>query len=274
MALHLELTRSTSIPLELEGITPDTVRELSTSDIKSLEIFHGNEKAQLADFFRVEGSAEDEEIRFSGDHAGVHWIGTKMKSGRIVAEGPVGRHLGSEMQGGTIEVHGDAGDWVGAELAGGVIHVYGRAGHLVGAAYRGSARGMTGGTIVVDAEAGNEIGHSMRRGLIAIGGAAGDLIGFNMLAGTVVVAGEAGIRHGAGMHRGTLIFLDEKRPELLPTFTHAGRQQPLVMTMLQKELQALGYAPAERLQKDFDLYHGDHIEGGRGEILLRVAEEN
>ena len=152
----------------------------------------------------------------------------------------------------------------------GTIHVRGSAGHLVGAAYRGSTAGMRGGTILVDGDAGNEIGHSLRRGMIAIGGSIGDLAGFNMLAGTILVGTGQGIRHGAGMHRGTLVFLSEERPELLPTFTFGGRQHPLVMRMLSRELQKLGFGKFELLQKEFDLYHGDQIEGGRGEILIRA----
>ena len=271
MALHLELNQSTSIPLELEGLTPATLRDLKLGDIEQSVIFHGNEKVALADFFRVSGDAADQQIHFAGDLSGVHWIGAKMNSGQISIEGNAGRHLGSEMQSGRIEVHGDAGDWVGAEMVGGTIQVHGNAGHLVGAAYRGSQRGMTGGAIVIGGTAGNEIGHTMRRGLIAIGGAAGDLIGFNMLAGTILLAGSTGIRHGAGMHRGTLVFLADDRPELLPTFTYAGRQRPIVMTMLGRELRELGFSPADLLEGEFDLFHGDQIEGGRGEVLIRAA---
>lgn len=270
MALHLELNVTTSIPLEVEGINPDVVCDMSTGDIERMEIFEGNNKACLGDFFRVTGSADDQQIRFVGDLSGVHWIGTKMKSGQITIEGPGGRHIGSELSGGRIDVLGDASDWVGAEMIDGAIHVRGRAGHLVGAAYRGSARGMRGGTIIVDGDAGNEIGHTMRRGLIAIGGNVGDLVGFNMLAGTVLLGGQSGIRHGAGMHRGTLIFLAEQRPEMLPTFAYGGRQQPLVMTLLRRQLESQGFGKANLLQHDFDLYHGDLIEGGRGEILLRA----
>ena len=272
MTLEIEQTTATSIPLELESITPDAVRELDIAAIEQLEIFEGNNQAKLGDFFRVSGDPTDEEIRFVGDVSGVHWIGTKMSRGRITIEGSVGRHLGSEMQGGHIDVMGDASDWVGAEMKDGTIHIRGRAGHLVGAAYRGSAVGMRGGTIIVDGDAGNEVGHTMRRGMIAIGGSVGDLVGFNMLAGTVLVGAGQGIRHGAGMHRGTLIFLSEEKPEILPTFTHAGKQQPLVMTMLNRELSKLGYGPAGLLLNEFDLYHGDHIEGGRGEILVRALE--
>ena len=155
-------------------------------------------------------------------------------------------------------------------MKGGVIHVHGGAGHLVGAAYRGSPAGMRGGMILVDGNAGNEIGHSLRRGTIAIGGNIGDLAGFNMLAGTILVGGEMGIRHGAGMKRGTLIFLSEKRPELIPTFVSGGRHRPLMTTMLSRELKESGFELADRLVAEFEIYHGDQIEGGRGEILVRV----
>ena len=269
MSLLLELTRSTSIPLEIEGITPDKVRDLSRAEIENLEVFEGNQKTRLGEFFAVSGTPDDEEMRFRGDLSGVHWVGAKMKSGRIVAEGNLGRHVGSEMSGGTIDVAGNVGDWVGAEMIDGTVHVKGKAGHLVGAAYRGSAKGMTGGTILIEGDAGNEIGHTMRRGLIAIGGNTGDLIGFNMLAGTILVAGETGIRHGAGMKRGTLVFLD-KRPELLPTFSSAGRQSPLVMTLLRRQLESLAFSKATHVAGDFELFHGDLLEGGRGEVMVRV----
>ena len=270
MTLQLELVTKTDIPLELEGITPDAVRELDLSSIEKLEVYEGNNKATLADFFKVSGDASDEQFRFTNDVSGVHWIGAKMKSGQITLESNAGRHVGSEMTGGRIDVMGDVSDWVGAEMKDGTIHVRGRAGHLVGAAYRGSPVGMKGGTILIDGDAGNEVGHTMRRGMIAVGGSIGDLSGFNMLAGTILVSEGQGIRHGAGMHRGTLVFLSEDRPELLPTFKFGGRQQPIVMTMLSRELEKIGFAKAELLRNEFDLYHGDMIEGGRGEVLVRA----
>src|SRR4051794_36383754 len=142
MPLRLTLRSKTAVPLEVEGITPDTVRGKSLTEIEKFEIFEGNRKSTLADFFTVSGSSDDEIHEWEGDLAGVHWIGAKMQSGRIVVSGNVGRHLGSEMQGGEIHVQGNAGDWLGGEMHGGLIHVHGNAGHLVGAAYRGSVRGM------------------------------------------------------------------------------------------------------------------------------------
>lgn len=273
MALQLQYQNGATVPLEVAGVTPDKVRHQSLAEIEQLEVFHGNEPGVLADFFQVSGDAGDETIVWSGDLSGVHWIGAEMESGSLRVEGDIGRHVGSEMSGGTIEVAGDASDWVGAEMRGGMIHVAGRAGHLIGSAYRGSPQGMTGGTVRIDGDVGNEVGHSMRRGLLIIGGNCGDLIGFNMLAGTICLFGESGIRHGAGMRRGTLAFLGMERPELLPTFRYACRYQPNMLRLLLRRLTDLGMKIPEALsESDFDLYHGDLIEGGRGEVLMRAKD--
>jgi formylmethanofuran dehydrogenase subunit C len=271
MALLLRYRTPMTVPVEVEGVVPDQVRGLSLAEIEKLPVYEGNRTGELAQFFEVSGDPSDEVIRWEGDLRGVHWIGAKMQRGRIEVEGSAGRHVGSEMRGGEIHVAGDAGDWVGGEMHGGLIHVRGRAGHLVGAAYRGSARGMTRGTILIEGDAGNEIGHTMRRGLIAIGGQAGDLIGFNMRAGTILLFGDVGIRHGAGMRRGTIGFL-AAAPELLPSFRRACRARPLVLTLLLRYLADHAFRQA-RLDSipDVDLYHGDLLEGGRGEVWTCAA---
>lgn len=272
MPLRFVLKTKSAVPLEVEGITPDTVRGKSLAEIERLEMFQGNVKTTLAEFFAISGDPADEIHDWEGDLAGVHWLGTRMSAGKIVVHGNAGRHLGSEMTGGEIHVLGDAGDWVGGELHGGLIHVRGRAGHLVGSAYRGSPKGMTRGTILIGGDAGNEIGHSMRRGLIAIGGNIGDLAGMNMLAGTVLVFGTSGIRHGAAMKRGTLALVGPEAPPLLPTFRRACRFRPEALAVLYRQLRQLEFAvPDELLTCSYDLYNGDFLEGGRGEILVRAA---
>jgi formylmethanofuran dehydrogenase subunit C len=271
MPLHLTLRAKTTIPLEVEGIVPDLLRDKSLAEIEQLEIFEGNVKSRLGDFFTVRGDPTDEIHEWHGDLSGVHWLGTRLQSGKILVEGSVGRHLGSEMRGGEIHVLGDASDWVGGEMHGGLIHVRGKAGHLIGAAYRGSARGMTKGTILIGGDAGNEIGHSMRRGLIAIGGNIGDLAGINMLAGSILLFGDSGIRHGAGMKRGTIAFLGGKAPPILPTFRRACRFQPTALTLLYRHLRRLDFAFDDSLLTSHcDLYNGDFLAGGRGELLIRV----
>jgi formylmethanofuran dehydrogenase subunit C len=271
MPLRLHYRGNTTIPVEVEGVTPDVVCDKSLADIQKLPIYEGNRSATLADFFDIQGDATDQVMVWEGDLRGVHWIGAKMRSGTIHIEGDAGRHVGSEMSGGEIHVRGNVGDWVGAEMHGGLIHVRGRAGHQVGAAYRGSARGMTRGIILICGDAGNEIGHTMRRGLIAIGGQAGDLAGFNMLAGTILLFSNCGIRHGAGMRRGTIGFLGAQRPTLLPSFRYACRYRPLTLDLLLHRLDRQNFAlPDEVRRCDCDVYNGDMMEGGRGELILRA----
>jgi len=272
MTLHLRLKTTSNVPLEVEGITPEVVRDKKLADIEKLTMFQGNVKTPLAEFFDVSGDPTDEEIHWEGELSGVHWIGTKMSRGKLRIVGNGGRHIGSEMSGGEIEVEGDAGDWVGGEMSGGLLRVRGRAGHLIGAAYRGSPRGMTGGTLLVHGDVGNELGHSMRRGLLAVGGNVGDLAGFNMRAGTILVFGQGGIRHGAGMRRGTIGFFGETAPPLLLSFRHACSYRPETLGLLFQELRRHDFPiPDELFNTSFDLYHGDMLEGGRGEILLKAS---
>ncbi|REK23712.1 MAG: formylmethanofuran dehydrogenase subunit C [Planctomycetota bacterium] len=271
MPLKLTYSQTTSVPVEIEGLTPDAVRSLSLADIERFEIFHGNVKLPLAEMFQVSGDASDGEMDVEGELDGVHWIGSGMTEGEIRIHGNAGRHIGSEMKGGRIDVTGDVGGWVGAEMRGGLIHVRGRAGHLVGAAYRGSPRGMTGGTILVEGDAGNEVGLSMRRGMIAIGGDCGDVPGFNMIAGSIFVFGGCGVRPGAGMRRGTIGIFGSS-PVLLPTFKRGAACDLVFLRMAFRQLHDLGFGKvADAEPSGVVLHHGDLLEGGRGEILLREA---
>lgn len=270
MAITLTYNAQTLVPVEIEGFTPDWACDKSLGEIERFEIFHGNCRIPLAEMFTVSGDPSDRHLDFEGNLSGVHWIGAHMASGNVHIHGPAGRHVGSQMRGGVITVDGDAGGWVGAEMHKGLIHVKCNAGHLTGAAYRGSSKGMTGGTILVDGNAGNEIGLTMRRGLIAIGGSAGDMIGFNMIAGAVVVFGECGIRPGAGMRRGTLALFGPKPPQLLPSFRYASTYQSQSVRLVLKTLKDKGFRVDDALMNsEFDLYHGDLVSVGRGEILLR-----
>lgn len=270
MVLKLIYQGETSVPVEIEGLTPNWGRDKSLAEIERFEIFHGNCKLPLAEMFHVSGDASDQCFEFEGSLSGVHWIGAKMTAGQVRILGSAGRHVGSEMAGGQIIIDGNTGDWVGAEMHGGIIHVRRNAGHLVGAAYRGSTRGMTGGMIFIDGNAGNEIGLSMRRGLIAIGGCAGDVLAFNMIAGTVLVFGQCGVRPGAGMRRGTLGLFGPNPPPLLPSFRFGSTFRPQIVSVLLNTLRQNGFGVDESLfMAEYDLYHGDLVALGRGEILFR-----
>ena len=273
--LALRYKANTSVPVEVEGLTPSAVRGMSLPEIERFEIFHGNQKLPLAEFFDVSGDPADARFEFEGNLAGVHWIGARMSEGEIHVHGNAGRHVGSEMTGGVLHVHGHASDWVGGEMHGGLIHVHGNAGHLIGSAYRGSKVGMTAGTILVDGSVGNEVGLTLRRGLVAIGGRCGDFVGFNMIAGTVLVFGECGNRPAAGMRRGTVGLFGSQPPALLVTFRKSCVYKPVVLQLLFRRLQSLGFAvPIECWGANYVQYHGDHVAVGRGEILIRENESS
>jgi formylmethanofuran dehydrogenase subunit C len=270
MSIKLTYRAETSVPVEVEGLTPDWACDKSLAEIERFEIFHGNRKLPLAEMFAVTGDASDKRFDFEDNLSGVHWIGAHMRTGQIAIHGPAGRHIGSEMRGGEIRVEGDAGGWVGCEMRGGLIHVQGSAGHLVGAAYRGSPKGMTGGAILVDGNAGNEIGLSMAQGTIAIGGAAGDMLGFNMLDGTVLVLGDCGIRVGAGMRAGTIGLFGPTPPPMLPSFRFDRTMQPEKFSALLHDLREKGLRMDESLlPAEADVYIGDLVASGNGEIYLR-----
>ena len=176
MSLAFTLRTPPTVPLEAEVLTPARLAGLSAPEVAKLSVVHGNERADLGEFFQVQGTADGGgagEFRLTGDLSRVKHVGAGMADGRIVIHGSVGMHLGAEMTGGEIIVEGDAADWVGPEMTGGRIVIKGNAGHMVGAASRGSAVGVRGGEIVVFGNTGNEAGHGMRRGLVAIGGDAG-----------------------------------------------------------------------------------------------------
>src|SRR5205809_5966595 len=112
MSLRITLRqRTSSVPLEVEGITPDIARGKSLAEIEKLEVFEGNVKSRLADYFSVSGDSTDEVHEWEGDLSGVHWIGAKMQSGRSVVSGNAGRPIGSETRGGEMHVPADAGGW-------------------------------------------------------------------------------------------------------------------------------------------------------------------
>jgi formylmethanofuran dehydrogenase subunit C len=271
MTLRLTYTAETTIPVEVEGLLPEKIGGMSRTEVEHLTVLVGNRRVPLGELFRVSGETADERLQFEGDLRGVHWVGAGMTRGTIRVRGNVGRHTGSDMAGGRIEVDGDAGDWLGASLRGGQILVLGGAGDRVGAAHHGAARGMTGGTIAVGGNVGHEAGAGMRRGVIAVGGKAGDLLGVNMLAGSILAAAGCGRRVGAHMRRGTILLAGGEPPDLLPTFRHACRYRPTFLPLLLGELERCGLRLDPSLARaEFDLFSGDRLELGRGEILVRA----
>jgi len=269
MSLELSLTRKPDVPLEADVISPDVMAGLSNKAISALEVFHGNEKATIGDFFTVKGDG-DENIILKGDLTQVKLIGANMSRGRISIRGNAGLHLGAYMSGGEITVAKNAGDWVGPEMTGGRIVIKGNAGHLIGSAYRGSQTGILGGEIFVHGNVGNEAGNTMKNGLIVIGGNCGDFAGVNMKAGTIIVLGHLGQRCGAGMRRGSIVSMNEA--ELPPTFTYACDYNPSFLRVYLRRLREEGFKIDEtQITGRYKRWSGDSIEMNRGEVLMLAS---
>jgi formylmethanofuran dehydrogenase subunit C len=270
MTLCLTNLADDQIPIDLAGLTPAAIAGMSLAEIQRLAIRRGNRETALSELFRVTGDPADQQWRLEGNCRHVHGLGSEIESGQIVIEGAIGCRTGFGMRGGRIEVRGDAGDWLGAEMCGGVIRVHGNAGSHVGAATPGARRGMAGGSILIDGDAGDDVGTKMRRGLIAVGGSVGANLGFRMLAGTILVFGNCSGAPGMSMRRGTIGVFGSSRPTLLPTFKSGYRGPLPVLRLLESQLAAESFAVdrLSQLTAEVELFHGDCLQLGRGELLL------
>jgi formylmethanofuran dehydrogenase subunit C len=270
VALTLTLREQPAVPLEAEALSPDGLAGRSAGEVTALALWHGNERAQVGDFFAVSGGAGDD-VRVQGDLRRVKFVGAGMAAGRLTVEGDVGMHAGAGMSGGELVVEGDAGDWAGAGMRGGRLRIRGSAGHHLGGAYPGERAGMLGGELLVHGGAGDEAGAGLRRGLIAVAGPLGETAGLRMLAGTIVALGELGARPGAAMRRGTIVAMSP--PALLPTFALACSYQPPFLRLYLRRLRALGLPVDDgQIEGRYARWSGDGLELRRGEILILEAD--
>jgi formylmethanofuran dehydrogenase subunit C len=271
MALVLTQQAETAIPIEVPGITPDQLKESSTTQIAKLPIWHGRNKLDLAELFQISGSMDDSlTMVWEGNLRPVHRIGLGMSDGKMIVEADAGRHVGSQMSGGEITIKGNASDYLGVEMTGGRIRVSGNAGDLVGGHYPGSKIGMNRGTILIAGDVGKGAGQSMRRGTIAIGGTAGELAGWNIRAGTILVFGKCGAHVGTGMIRGTIVLAGGQEQPLLPTFRTGGCYPVPILKLLQTWLtEQKFHGDLSVLQSAYRQFDGDLLAGGRGEVFVR-----
>lgn len=261
------------LSIELDGIVPDRVADLSLAQIERLPIMADGRPCPLGGLFTVEGDAADGQIECAGDFSRVHRLGAAMMAGRMLVRGSVGRHAGEAMSGGRLAVSGSAGDWLAAGMTGGEVLVEGDAGDNAAAALPGDEYGVRGGLIVINGDVGCLAGARMRRGLVGIGGSCGEGAAFEMRAGTVLVAGAVGRRAGMGMRRGSIVALSAV-PEVPPTFARGAAWSPTVVPLLVGRLTRAGFRPSAGPPAPsggvWQQWHGDLLTGGRGEIFHRV----
>ena len=275
MAVTLTLRGKLELPIEVDGVQPSVVREMTPEQIAAINVYCGNATLPLGEFFQVSGSAaEDLTIVWQGDCSRVKHIGSRLNGGTMRVEGNAGMHLGAGMVAGEIFCDGNVTDWLGAEMRGGHIIVAGNAGNYAGSVYRGGNKGMTGGQILIHGNAGDETGRAMRRGLIAVAGDCGDGTGYAMIAGTIIIAGQVGHRTAASMKRGTVVLLNTAGAtsfDLPINFRRSGCWQPQFLPLYLNSLQANGFQlTANCLTDSYLRMTGDMLELGKGEILFRI----
>ena len=257
------------LSIDLAGILPEAVRDLSAAAAARLRIEADGRPCELGTAFVVSGSGADGRIECQGDFSRVHRVGAGMAEGRIDVHGDVGRHAGEGMAGGGLMVAGSAGDWLACEMSGGQVSVGGDCGDNAAAALPGSVHGMRGGLVVVAGAARRLAGARMRRGVLAIAGDCGAAAAFEMRAGTVVVGGRLGDHAAAGMRRGSLVALATP-PGLPATFARGAAWTPAFLPLLLRRLAREGF-PAAAATGPWRQWHGDLLTGGRGEVWCPEA---
>lgn len=255
---------STIAAVDLAGITPDRLSGLDAATIERLGITVDGASRALAEVFVVSGTVDsDQRIECQGDFSRFDNVGAGMRAGTIVVAGSVGRRAAAGMCGGLIRIEGDAGDDAAAALP-------------------GLAIGMTGGLVVIAGSVGRFAAARMRRGIVAIGGNCGAGAGFGLRAGTLLVAGTLGGHAGLGMRRGSIIALGPA-PAPGPTFLRGATWTPPFLALLQRRLAAAGFPAAGATggrglppgcepwsEAPWTQWHGDSLEGSRGELWLRA----
>ncbi len=254
--LILRLKEKPDLCLEVEGISPSKIAEISAKDVERLPIQYGNRRVELSEFFDFELNDSDvPRVVFEGDMSRVKRIGWKLDGGVVIVKGNAGMYLGAFMSGGKIVVEGDVGDFSALNMSGGELIIEGNAGNYLCASYRGEWRGMSGGRVVVKGNVGKELGGYMRGGKIVVEGVADEFAGVCMRGGVLVLNG-AKDRLGAGMTSGVIVVNEVE--SLLPGFFEEGEEE-------NPEVEG------EVLEGRYRVYSGDHAERrAKGRIYVRI----
>ncbi len=234
LILTLQADLRTSV--ELIGLTPDKIENMSLDDIRNMEFNYGRKKIRLEEMFDIEMNEIEGEPRIvikNSNHLLKH-VGEGMTKGEILIEGDVGMYVGAFMKGGKIVVYGNADNWAGQNMKGGELIIKGDAQNYIGSSYRGDWRGMSGGTIIVEGNAGNEIGEFMLKGLLHVKGNTGLYTGIHLNGGFIIVDGNVDIRVGAEMIAGAIV-VNGKVKEILPSFKYEGIVENPIIKLSKKD---------------------------------------
>lgn len=267
MSVTLRQTRSPDQRIDLQGLLPGRLADLSEADIGRLPWSVGNRRYPLGELFSIEvnGGDTDRLVLVPLDGR-IDRVGAGLDSGSLVVEGDAGDLVGAGMTGGSIRVTGSIGAYGGSAMRGGEVLIEGDSGDHLGGPTGGRRLGQQGGLLRVRGKVGACAGERMRRGLLLIEGDSGERLGHRMIAGTLYCGGSTGELAGYAMRRGTLLLRAE--PASFPcTFADNGRQALPFLPLLFRELRRL-LLTDDSLQTPVRRFVGDLACDGRGEILV------
>ena len=247
-------------------LRPDRLAALTAVELKQQRITIGRREYLWGEVFEIEGNP------------GSTWtvpgtvnylkLTVGLSAGLLRVAGHAGDYAGMKLAGGRLEIDGSAGHSLGAGMQSGLIKITGDTGPQVGGPCPDSFDGMTDGEIIIAGTAGPRAGFRTRRGLIAAQHSAEEA-GYQMQAGTLVVFRGPLPTPGLSMKRGTILILDPNvQPTWLPYYQPDCVYRPVFAQILLGRLQALGCTlPEGSRHGKYQLYTGDRLNGGKGEIL-------
>ena len=257
--------------VDARSLLPEKYPGAGVSELAGLPLTIGNRSYRWDDLFDIEGDTAHI-WRLPGCENYLY-LGARMSCGTLIVEGHAGDYAGLQMRGGLLQAEG-AGHRVGANLQGGLIHIHGHVGMEAGGPAPDSMDGMVDGEILVDGNAGPRAGFRLRRGLLSVHQAEEEA-GYDLQAGTLVIQ-QGPLRFpGLNMRRGTILLLDSQtNPDWLPYFQAEACFEPVIVRMILGRLVQLHYAvPRDAIHGTYQLYSGDHLVTGQGEILQLQGRE-
>ncbi|RZL87435.1 MAG: formylmethanofuran dehydrogenase subunit C [Variovorax sp.] len=265
---RLTLKASPPLRVDLRGVTPGALVNLSLAEVERLPVGCGNAYVPLAEFFRL-APHDNDALVFDGDLSRFDRVGWQLAGGRIRVDGNVGHYAGGCMSAGELLVTGRAGLMAACEMAGGTFTVQGDVDDFAASTLPGSMDGMRGGTFVVGGHAGARFGDRMRRGSAIVHGNAGDFLASRLVAGTIAVGGRAGAHVGWGMRRGSVVFATAPAALDVPaTFVPALAAADVFWQLLARDLARHGGPFATLAARRIERHLGDLAVDGRGEIIM------
>jgi formylmethanofuran dehydrogenase subunit C len=249
MRVELEFHPGIQGRVDASPLQPEVLLAINGKELDHLPLWIGNLSYALAEICKIQRDlGRMDEIVFSGDTQRLTKVGYSMNRGKLM-------------------VDGDVGDEVGVGMSAGVIYIQGNAAHFCGANEHSNSIGMQGGIIFVNGNVGDQVGTGMRRGMIIVSKNTGEYAGARMVAGTILCGGSLGDRPGLGMKRGSIVASKVKR--LLPGFYLTGKADKEWLRICFTEVRRTGLSfPSKWLKSAPTRFTGDHLEMGKGEILI------